>query len=209
MQFLFSVAFLNFTAFKSQPPKANRKTCFGCELWLSKVLTLSCLHLSPGFWFQVTLPSERWTLCFPACLIISKEIGREVTVKWLQYKHELSLDGAACHYSSKTRTSFSFFFFPLHGFLAQPVCNWDPNHARTLLFSEGRFYFQHIIIQIWGLNRLHLQSGGITSTVLPLSRGDFKRIDCIWMSTFKGSEAENSISKKVWLMKPHKSYRFM
>jgi hypothetical protein len=57
----------------------------------------------------------------------------------------------------------SFFFF-VPGFLAQGVCNWDPNVFLAYYHQDLR------------TKQTPPTTGGITSTALSLSRGDIKRI---------------------------------
>lgn len=117
----------------SQHSKVNQRGKAHHTPWRQPLVGSSfhspCLPLSSAF--RVMLPAERG-LYFPSCLIMSRELGREVTVNWTEEKQKLPLDGSASYCSSKTRAS-SFFFFPSFFFFFSLLGSWPRIPATGIL----------------------------------------------------------------------------
>ena len=112
---------------KSTKKKKKKNPCLGSA---SGRQQLNTLRFSPKLCHLISghVAPRRVSLCFPACLIMSKKLGREVMDKQTEDKHQLPLDGTACCCSSRTRDFIfhpqlptpTLFFFP--PWVACPEC---------------------------------------------------------------------------------------
>lgn len=51
---------------------------------------------------------------------------------------------------------FPFFFFSLHGFLAQDISNWDPHHTRLFRSLKGGSVFTVLSPTSWGITAIEV-----------------------------------------------------